>query len=117
MKLPFVSREAYEERLETNRRLSAILFAERERYDSLLEKYSQLRFAGATVPVETPDIIPLPKPKEDELKTLIGEICGSDYRKRAVMLKQLTMDRAAGISEKSIEAAIREGVPSDGVFA
>lgn len=54
-------------------------------------------------------------PKPDELKALIAEVCGTDYQKRAMMLRQLAADRAAKIDEDRIRGNILAGVQVEGV--
>jgi hypothetical protein len=128
MSWPFVSRSAYNaqretllwERVEHERVMASVradLATERDRYDALLEKFTALRVAGA---IEIPKVQPVPVidggyEKRDELKELIGEVCGSDYAKRKVMLRQVAVDRAAKMEDDVIRAAILAGVQTDGV--
>lgn len=134
MKLPWVSRD----RLDAMQRLLDVAHAEARqersiadvRYDALLEKYQALKMAGA---VEVPKPLDLPRdaagnvtinslqplyaPPADEMRELIDAQCGGNYRRRAMMLRQLAADRAAKVSDDDIRAAILNGVPSDGVPA
>lgn len=112
MNWPFVSRSAYDTQV---RLLERSLDYERERFAVLWEKYDALRVSGANPLPVIPNVTPLPAPKEDELKTMIDEIAGRDYKLRGLMLKQLNADRAAGKSDDKIASAIQRGVPSDGV--
>lgn len=139
MSLPFVSRARYE-LLEHNSRqivgqLRADLAAseanvgewqrlheqERRRYDELLQTVLAMKAKGAeVVPVATGVVTPpetLQPAEPDELRALIGDLCGSDTRKRGMMLRQLAADRAAGVKDEDIEQSIRTGISSDGVPA
>lgn len=133
MKLPFVSRGAYEavERSAIHAAEdahAARLEARRERdiadarYDDLLAKYHALRATVVpgtnVVTAAAPSETPVGQPVEaDELKALIGEVCGTDTRKRGMMLRALAADRAANVSEDRIRSMILAGVSSDGVPA
>lgn len=128
MSLPWVSRE----RLEQAERLLSIAHAEtlRERdiaeqrydnllrrYDDLLEKFTALRVQGA-VPELKPVEYAVAQPVErDELRELIADRCGTDMRKRGMMLRQLAADRAAQVPDEQIRAAIEQGIQPDGVPA
>lgn len=128
---PFVSRAALERAtnaswdanqraLTAEGRLEAVeeaLRVERARYDVLMESYKALRERGAVElpkPPETPPYVPAPP---DELKQLIAAKCGSDLKLRGLMLRQLEIDRAAGVKDHEIEQGILTGIPSDGVPA
>lgn len=96
----------------------AALVAERARYDALLDTVLAMKQAGAMLP----PIVPTPEQtttfelqEPDELKALIDITCGRDYRKRAMMLAQLAVDRKAGIDPDQIKSAITNGVQGDGV--
>lgn len=96
---------------------------ERARYDTLFAtiappgtrlavspRHAPVLPNGASeVPRETP-----PAP-QDEFRELIDAKCGADYRKRALMLRQLAADRSAGVPREDILAAIEYGVGSRGV--
>lgn len=94
---------------------------ERRRYDELLQTTLALKVARAeVVPVVGGVVEPapvLPPQPVDELKVLIHSLCVDDTRKRGMMLRQLAVDRAAGVPEEEIEQAIRTGVSSDGIPA
>lgn len=131
MSLPWVARE----RLEAAERFLATAHAEtrRERdiadarydvlltrYDDLLAKFTTLRVQGAVAessPLSVDSTAQFAPKEPDELKTLIHETCGSDYRRRAMMLRQLAADRASKASTDAIRAAILNGYSSDGVPA
>lgn len=117
MKWPWVSRALYDDAIRTVAQMREREVWNTTRYDNLFAEYAKLRLQGA---VSVPDpIIPTPaKVREpDELKELIHEKCGSDYRKRAMMLRQLAVDRSAGVNEAQIRQAIEQGVQSEGVPA
>lgn len=98
----------------------AALVTERRRYDELLQTVLAMKAKGAeVVPVADSVVVPAPaKPIEtDELKVLIHERCGTNVGMRAMMLRQLAVDRAADVPEDQIRKAIAEGVSSDGVPA
>lgn len=86
------------------------------RYNDLLEKFTALRVAGA-VPEPKRDAAPAPlsAAKPDELRALIDQQCGSDLRKRKLMLGQLAIDRAEGKDEETIRQDILNGVQAEGV--
>lgn len=96
------------------------LVAERARYDVLLQTVLAMKANGAAVvakagsAVEANDLVVIPE-KSDDMEALIDAQCGRDYRKRAMMLAQLKKDRAAGLSDEKIEAAILHGIQSEGV--
>lgn len=132
MKWPFVSRAAANERIAELRTLLDAVNATRNderreaqaraegaevRYQALLDKYHALKVTGAVVVTEAQaaKIELQDRPPVDEMKELIGEVCGKNYAKRAIMLRQLALDRAAKVEESLIRAAILNGVPSDGV--
>lgn len=73
------------------------------------------RTIGSTVPIRLSDLRPLPAPERDEMKELINQQAGGDIRKRKMMLAQLAKDRADNVSDEDIEAAILNGVGSNGV--
>jgi len=120
MKLPWVSRAAYEaelaERLRETARANAWwdkalalldkLARADVRYDALLDKFTTLRLAGAVEPVVY--TAPVPRPV-DALEVLIGQESGGDVRKRAFMIKQLRKDRASGMSDDEIARRIING--------
>jgi hypothetical protein len=88
-------------------------------YDALLARLpaqgpvnGQPFVTGMTV---VPNGVSRETPGPDPLLELIDAKCGSDYRKRAMMLRQLAADRAAGVSQEDILAAIEYGVGSHGV--
>lgn len=107
--------------------LKAALAAAELRHDALLEKYHALRIEGSVMHPSVPAgvssdaveraasaIIRAAEP--DELKSLIHDLCGTDYRKRAMMLRQLAADRASGaISDDRLRALIVNGIQGDGV--
>lgn len=82
----------------------------------------ELRMAGAVT-------VPLPRRLEDApstvqdlhevaaLKALIATKCGTDTKRRGLMLKQLAADLAAGRAFEDIEADIEHGVETTGVPA
>ena len=91
---------------------------ERRRYDELLATVFAMKAQGAVV-VPTPNGVvqpeaPIQRPT-DPLHELIADQCGDDVRKRAMMLRQLKIDRAAKVPEEDIRAAIINGVQSVGV--
>lgn len=94
---------------------------ERRRYDELLQTLLAMKTKGAEVVAVAGSVVeppaPIPAQEPDELKALIHAIAGDDSRKRGMMLRQLKVDRAAGVKEEDIEAAIRSGVTPDGVPA
>lgn len=127
MKWPWVSRAAYDALNEHHLSVQATLLhqansnaadwrEERTRYDSLLEKFTALRLAGAVVvpPPVTAGAFAPPRPV-DEMKELIDLQCGQDYRKRRMMLAQLAKDRAAGKSDDAIQREILSGVQGEGL--
>jgi hypothetical protein len=81
-------------------------------YDALLARIPVTQ--APPVSRETP--VTLDRPQAvDPILELIDAKCGSDYRKRAMMLRQLAADRAAGVSQEDILAAIEYGVGSRGI--
>lgn len=129
MKWPFVSRHAYEVAekygafLESSlAAANAALEAQRAKNEALNERLLSLKMTGAVEPPK-PDprewdglVPPAPRAAEaDELKELIGVKCGTNLRQRALMLKQLAADRAAGVSDEVIRKQIEHGVQSDGI--
>lgn len=106
----------------TAKTLSTMLDNAAAQYNILLDKYHSLRVIGA---VEIPNVIPTARQLErlqvadnaepDELRALIHERAGSDYRKRGMMLRQLTADRAAGVSDDKIRQQIERGIEGNGV--
>ncbi len=127
MKWPWVSRELYDvARLESEAARAAgqqyaeWLVAADARYDALLEKFTALRVQGA-VP-ELPPIVPtaaqtarIEIQQPDELRDLIHEKAGTDFRRRGLMLAQLKRDRADGVAEETIRERIEDGVQSEGI--
>ena len=100
----------------------AALVAERARYDALLQTVLAMKAKGAdVVPVANTGYtshsphVPAPQAEPDELAALIDLQSGGDLRKRKMMLAQLKVDRAGGVSEDQIRASIVNGVQSDGV--
>lgn len=94
-------------------------FEERRRYDELLQTVLAMTAAGAqVVPAVGSAVEPAPAvPAQpfDELKALIAEKAGPNTELRGIMLRQLQLDRASGVSEEEIERRITSGVSSDGV--
>ena len=93
---------------------------ERRRYDELLQQFMALKVKGAEVVPVAGGLVEPHVPEKDplaHLKAVIGEKCGRNYALRGAMLRQLSVDHAAGIPHEQIEAAILHGVPSDGVPA
>lgn len=93
---------------------------ERRRYDELLQTVLAMKAKGAeVVPVAAGVVTPAESEarEPDELKALIHDMAGGDTRKRALMLKQLKIDRAAKVPEEDIRAAIIAGVQAEGVPA
>lgn len=88
------------------------------RYDALLQTLA-LKTAGAQVVPAAGGVVeplpPLPVQQPDALKALIHAMAGDDTRKRAMMLRQLAVDRSAGVHESEIEESIRRGVSPEGV--
>lgn len=117
MKWPWVARAVYEDAVQAVAVMRTREVMLTNRYDALLDRYHALKLAGAT-PEPTPaEVVPVPPRVEDEARTLISEVCGNNYAKRSMMLKQLAMDRADGKDEDAILSAIRNGIPTDGVPA
>jgi hypothetical protein len=90
------------------------------RYDALLQTTLALKTQGATVVPVAGGVVEPTQPvarETDELKALIGEVCGTDVRKRAMMLRALASDRAAGVREDAIRERIVNGVQAEGVPA
>lgn len=82
-----------------------------------MDRYHLLKVAGA---VEVPKHVepqPLVASPPDELRSLIHERCGQNYRMRGMMLRQLDADRANGVGEDDIRNAITNGISSDGIPA
>lgn len=93
---------------------------ERKRYDELLQTVLAMKVKGAdVVPVANSAVTPpdTAAPDPDELKALIAEQCGTDLRKRAMMLRQLSLDRAAKTPDEQIRKDILAGVSVAGVPA
>lgn len=94
---------------------------ERQRYDTLLQTTLALKVQGATVVPVAGGVVeppaPVPTPKPDELKELIYNKAGTNYPMRAMMLRQLSADRAAGLTDDEIRSQIATGISSDGVPA
>jgi alkylhydroperoxidase/carboxymuconolactone decarboxylase family protein YurZ len=126
MKWPWVSRAHADQMIDTANLLcrsadqEIIQAQERtqraeKRFDDLLAKYQSLKLAGA---VEVPSV-DLPRAivqrPADELRELIDAKAGTDLRRRKMMLRQLTADRAAGVNDDEIREAILNGIPSEGV--
>ena len=111
IRLPWVSRAEYDRLFDTHVERTAyfcgVIANDRARYDTLLEKFTALRLAGAAEPA--PIIVP-PAPRPvDALEVLIGQESGGDFRKRAFMIKQLRKDRASGMSDDEIARRIING--------
>lgn len=129
MNWPWVSRVALERAInasydanaraiEADARAAAaaeLLASERRRYDSLLDKFTALRVAGAVPEPKAVEAAPIGPLAADPLRALIHERAGSDYRLRAMMLRQLEADRRDGVDEDAITARIEMGVQADGV--
>lgn len=117
MKWPWVSRARYDDAIR-----QVGLMREREvevqtSFTVLLDKFTALRLAGAAIEPKPVGPQAQPAREPDELKELIHEKCGGDYRKRGMMLRQLSVDRSARVPETQIRQAIEQGVQSDGVPA
>ncbi len=84
-------------------------------YATLLDKFTALRVQGAVTDSADVPRGTLPEVPVDPLATLIDARCGNNLRLRALMLRQLAVDRAAGVNPDDIEAAIQNGYPGDGV--
>jgi hypothetical protein len=119
MKWPWVSREQYVLALATAAALESRLNDAEKRYDSLLEKFTALRVQGA---VPEPKVVTTNIDRtfqqlreDDELRDLIHEKAGTDFRRRGMMLAQLKRDRADKVPEETIRERIEDGVQSEGV--
>jgi hypothetical protein len=119
---PFVLRRDYEwlQRwmLDERKFFEDQAISQADRYEALLAKYHALRFQrveGTSAVVAVEPTAPVQREPADPLKALIAELCGTDLRKRAMMLRQLAADRAEGMSAERIEEAIRQGVQPEGV--
>lgn len=89
---------------------------ERRRYDELLQTVLAMKAKGAEVVPVAAGVVTPPEAlarEPDHLRALIADVCGPDLRKRGMMLRQLTIDRAAGVPPEDIERAIRSGISSD----
>jgi hypothetical protein len=132
MKWPWVSRASHDRLQEDcDVRLAemkaAVLASDRgydallSRYDDLLEKYHALKVQGAVL--EPKSAIPtgigaaVASLQADELRDLIHTKCGTDFRRRGMMLAQLARDRADKVDDDVIQRRILEGVQADGVPA
>lgn len=127
MKWPFVSRDASDAAFAQNKALASLagdlkeqLDGERTRVEALTERLLSLKMAGAVEVPKEPERIgaaPATPVAPDEMRDLIHARAGTNYRKRAMMLAQLEIDRTAHVSDDTIRDAILNGVPSDGVPA
>lgn len=126
MKSPWVARERLDQAEDRLRAAHAEALNERDladlrsdnlqrRYDDLLSKFMALRVQGATLEPEPPVYAPAPTAAYDALRDLIDQRSNGNLRVRAMMLRQLAIDRAEGSSDEAIRVAIEQGVPSDGV--
>ena len=108
MKLPFVSRTAFEIAL-TNTEIAREETREARRaLQDMTAKYHQLRLQGQTLPEP---VIERPAPKAtDPLVSAINERMAGYPELRAAALRQLATDRAAGKSDDDILRDIYEGM-------
>lgn len=90
---------------------------ERRELQSQLQQMRMLGAVPAPVTPVAPPVTPLlaRDPEDDELRALIGEVCGKDLQKRGMMLRQLAADRAAKKPADDIRAAIVNGIQGNGV--
>lgn len=128
MKSPWVSRAHLEAVEREAAQWKAAYERERDRYEAamtaLLAEKSYARDTGKldlTAPKPTFTVarseptFEMTIRKPDPLAILIDEVCGTNLRKRAMMLRQLSADRAAKIPDEQIEESIRNGIAVDGV--
>lgn len=93
-----------------------VLDYEQRRNAELVDRLLSLKLVGGAVEVPKADVqhVAIVSPP-DELRDLIHSQCGSDLRKRGLMLAQLRRDRADGVDAEEIQRRIEQGVQSDGV--
>lgn len=102
MRLPWVSREAYDAVSSANDDMRVMLSTERNRFDRLIDKFTALRVQGATIP-ET--VLPRTARTIDPLtQAVLQASVGKSAGVRQSMLKQLAEDK------KSIEAGFMDEV-------
>ena len=108
MRWPWMSRRAHEVELARYQaaaaRAAELLDALLVRYDTLLDKYHALRVVGATIPEPK---APTPTRQPDPLEPFITT---AHPTLRALALRQLRQDRAAGMTDEEIMQRMREGV-------
>ena len=119
MKLPFVSRLAFEllaeSRERETRRLQEECAALRGQLHDMTVRYHTLRLMGQA-PVETFTPTPVVEDKEpDDVIAAIHEEAAGDPVRLAMMLRQARLDRAMGVPDEEIIAAVRNGIRPDGV--
>lgn len=91
--------------------LERMVTAQNDRYDALLDKYHELRLAGAFVPGPAP--APAAKPAPDPVTQAIILKAGSSRQLRKHYADFVTEQRTAGVSDEEIAQAIIQGVTDD----
>lgn len=113
MKLPWVSREAYTAMETRAVRAEEAWKAADARFADILARFTMLRLQGATEPAPAPTV-PVQPVEKDLAKMLINaKFTGNRAPLRAMALRTLASDRARGVDEGKILAAIEAGVTID----
>lgn len=108
MKLPWVSRIAFEIAIESRDHARVDAHVAQRALQDLTAKYHQLRLQGQAAPEPKPEP---PAPREvDPLIAAINERTAGDPKLRAAALSQLKMDRASGMTDDDILQCISGGM-------
>lgn len=113
MKLPWVSRELYTETVARAVRAEEAWQAADARYADLLARFTMLRLQGATEPTPVPTVPTQPVEKDLAKMLINAKFTGNRAPLRAMALRTLAADRARGVDEGKILAAIEAGVTID----
>lgn len=112
MKLPWISREAFDVAIAAERHRADAEHenaqALRRQFADLTGKYHQLRLSGYTAPA-----VPAERKEPNGVQRAITLKAGNDGRLRAQMQAQAARDLAAGKSPADVERAILTGVSFD----